>query len=58
MEKYKILDKKIMKYNMTLNDFKEHISKIYKNIFLRSTTIPKGSTLQANGSGNGGTLNI
>lgn len=32
--------------------------KIYKNIFLRSTTIPKGSTSQVNGDGNGGTLNI
>ena len=48
----------IMKYDMSLSDFKEHISKIYKNIFLRSTTIPKGSTSQVNGDGNGGTLNI
>lgn len=47
----------IMKSDMTLSDFKEHISKIYKYIFQRSTTISKGSTLQANGNGNGGTLN-
>ena len=46
-----------MKTDMHINDFKMHISKIYNNIFQRSTTIPKGSTLQANGSGNGGTLN-
>lgn len=48
----------VMKLDMSLNDFEEHISKIYKHIFLRSTTIPKGSTLQVNGGGNGGTLNV
>jgi len=46
----------VMKSDMKVNDFKKHISKIYNNIFQRSTTIPKGSTLQVDGSGNGGTL--
>ncbi len=42
------------KHEMTLNDFKEWITKVYKNLIEEpSTTIPEGSTLQANGSGNG-----
>ena len=40
------------KHEMSLDDFKNWIVKIYTNLISSSTTIPAGSTLQANGSGN------
>jgi hypothetical protein len=42
----------MMKKNLDVKDFLNHINNIY--VFQQgSTTMPKGSTLQANGSGNG-----
>ena len=35
------------------DDFLNLVNKIYLNLEKRSTTIPQGSTEQANGSGNG-----
>lgn len=40
------------KHEMSLDEFKNWISKVYINLISSSTTIPAGSTLQANGSGN------
>ena len=42
-----------MKHILKYDDFIEHIKKIYNYLNLGSTTIPKGSTSQANGDGNG-----
>lgn len=43
-----------IKNKYSIGVFLDKISKIYNNFFIeRSTTIPKGSTLQANGNGNG-----
>ena len=42
----------LMKNNLIQKDFLKHIEKIYY-FSKSSTTIPKGSTLQANGGGNG-----
>ena len=48
-----------MKMDLNINEFYSQISKIYENLPKESpTTIPKGSTLQANGSGSGELLNI
>lgn len=41
-----------MKNNFSQKEFLEKINKIYCN-FKSSTTIPQGSTSQANGDGNG-----
>ena len=42
----------VMKNKFSLNVFLDKINKIYKRFFIEgSTTIPKGSTLQANGNG-------
>lgn len=41
-----------MKLNYDINAFYQHIDKIYQHKSL--TTIPEGSTLQANGNGSGG----
>lgn len=43
----------LMKNILSVSDFLSHIKEIYKFNFEGSTTIPKGSTLQANGNGNG-----
>lgn len=44
-----------MKLDLSVNDFLNHISKIYNFQFNKgSTTISQESTLQANGNGNGG----
>lgn len=46
------------KHEMSFDEFKSWINKIYHNIQEKgSETIPTGSTLQANGSGNGEYLN-
>ena len=42
-----------MKHILNYDEFLSHIKKIYNNLNLGSTTIPKGSTPQANGGGNG-----
>jgi hypothetical protein len=43
-----------IKNKYSIDVFLDKISKIYNNFFIeRSTTIPKGSTLQAKGNGNG-----
>lgn len=41
-----------MKNNLTINDFLQHIEKIYKFMKKSSTTIPRGSTSQVYGDGN------
>lgn len=41
------------KSNHNVDNFLSHVSKIYKNSIESSTTIPNGSTSQANGEGNG-----
>lgn len=46
-----------MKLDYTLNDFFIKIQQIYNYSLKRSTTIPEGSTLQVNGSGNRELLN-
>lgn len=46
-----------MKMKMEKEDFLNKINQIYLNFIKGSTTIPEGSTLQANGNGNGETLN-
>ena len=49
----------IMKNKFDLNIFLDKIKQIYFNFYKEgSTTIPKGSTLQANGSGSGELLNV
>lgn len=46
-----------MKHTQQKEDFLRHVEKVYNfSINKGSTTIPNGSTLQANGSGNGGLL--
>lgn len=46
-----------MKNALSVEDFYSHIDKVYNHIHNESsTTIPKGSTSQANGDGNGGIL--
>ena len=42
-----------MKLNYTLQEFSDHITKVYNHFVKGSTTISKESTLQANGSGKG-----
>lgn len=42
-----------MKHTQHKEDFYKHILKIVKHLGLSSTTIPEGSTTQANGVGNG-----
>ena len=38
---------------MTLSEYKEWLIKCYKHLISSSSTIPEGSTSQANGDGNG-----
>lgn len=39
---------------MTIEEYKKFIKQVYNHLFVESsTTIPKGSTSQANGDGNG-----
>lgn len=40
------------KHEMTIDEFKEWVITVYNNLIGISTTIPKGSTSQANGDGN------
>lgn len=47
-----------MKLNYTIEDFFIKIQQIYDCLLKRSTTIPEGSTLQVNGSGNGELLTL
>ena len=47
-----------MKMSMSKDNFLNKINQIYNNFVKGSTTIPKGSTLQANGNGNGEALNL
>lgn len=44
----------LMKNKFTLNDFVNKIKQIHAFYIQSSTTMPQGSTLQVNGSGNGG----
>lgn len=41
------------KHQMSLQEFKDWIDKVYNNLISSSTTIPQGSTSQAYGDGNG-----
>lgn len=42
------------KHTMTIEEYKKFIKQVYNYLFVESsTTIPKGSTSQANGDGNG-----
>ena len=41
------------KHEMTLSEYKEWLIKSYKHLISSSSTIPEGSTSQANGDGNG-----
>ena len=40
------------KHEMSVKEFKNWIIKVYTNLISSSTTIPQGSTSQANGDGN------
>ena len=44
----------VMKSTLTYRDFKLHISKIFNHLNEGSTTIPEGSTSEANAGGNEG----
>lgn len=46
----------LMKNTLSKEVFLDKVSQIYNHSIKSSTTIPKGSTLQANGSGSGGPL--
>lgn len=42
-----------MKLDYSIEEFKNKVLDIYNHFIKSSTTIPKGSTSQANGDGNG-----